>query len=142
KARSCWFPLRRGASPMNAFAPMRFRRLLLNEIDTQVRRVVPATLAAMAIGLIAYATNLQGQGGATNYFYRILFLLLLLGGGALFTSTIFSDMHDPLQRYHYLTLPGSTLERFLAKFLVSGPLYFVFALTVYVLFELIAAALS
>ena len=45
--------------------------------------------------------------------------------GFIFTGKIFSELHDPLKGYFYLTLPVSNLERLIGSWLLSSPLYII-----------------
>ena len=64
---------------------------------------------------------------------------MLIVGGLICTSTIFADLHHPLQRFHYLTLPCSNLERFLSRYLLSAPLYYLYVLVAYAILDWVAA---
>ncbi len=57
----------------------------------------------------------------------VLFGIYLLGGGLIVTGMAFQDMHHPLERYRYLMLPCSNLERFLSRYLLTGPLFLLYA---------------
>jgi hypothetical protein len=47
------------------------------------------------------------------------YIFFLLLGGFILSSLAFSDLRNPLRRYHYLTLPASTFEKFLSMWLLS-----------------------
>lgn len=127
---------------MNTFDMARFIRIFTNDLFLlKAPRVAMATLAVMGLGLLTYYTNAQEPGLADAPMSNVLFPILLLGGGLIFTSIIYGDMHHPLERFHYLTLPCSNLERFLSRYLITAPLYYVYALAVYFVFELIAKTL-
>jgi hypothetical protein len=49
--------------------------------------------------------------------YGYVFFLLL--GGFIISSLAFNDLSNPLQRYTYLTLPASSLEKFLSIWLLT-----------------------
>lgn len=44
----------------------------------------------------------------------------MLIGGFILSSLAFSDLTSTLKRYHYLTLPASTFEKFLCMWLMTG----------------------
>ena len=129
---------------MNTFYWPRFQRILTNDLLIQGRKTLMATLALMAVGLLVYLIAVDNLPPAETprRLYQILFLAALLGGGFIFTSLIFSDMHHPLERFHYLTLPCSNFERLLSRYLISGPLFYLYTLAAYTLFEVIARVLS
>lgn len=124
------------------FSWPRFRRLLANDFMQQWKRIWIATLALAGIGLVAYLTNVDPEADTRPEIYLGLFPAVLILGGLIFTSTIFADLHHPLQRFHYLTLPVSNLERFFSRYLLSGPLYCLYVVVTYVVFDWLAAAIA
>jgi hypothetical protein len=127
---------------MSDFDWRRFKRLLCNDLLQQWRKIWIATLALAGAGLIAYLTNVDPQASAKPALHLYLFSAVLIGGGVIFTSAIFADLHHPLQRYHYLTLPCSNLERFLSRYLLSAPLYYLYVLIAYAIFDWVAGWIS
>ena len=127
---------------MSYFHWPRFLRLLCNDLLHQWRKIWIATLALAGTGLIIYLTNLNPQTAGRPELYRVLFPAALIGGGLIFTSTIFADLHHSLQRVHFLTLPCSNLERFLSRYLLSAPLYYLYVLMVYAVFDRVAALIA
>ncbi|HEY0963731.1 MAG TPA: hypothetical protein VGE69_15380 [Pseudomonadales bacterium] len=121
------------------FDPRRFARVLLNDLlQLQPRRVAFASLGLAGLGLLVYLANVgtpvaQAEGSPLAL---VQFAALLLLGGSIFTSMIFNDMHHPLERYHYLMLPCSNLERFVSRYLISAPLYVLYAIVLYKVFEI------
>ena len=130
---------RAGTSRFNG---ARFLRLFVNDLQQQWKRIWISTLALCGAGLIAYLTNLEPAGAVKPALYVALFPIALLAGGLLFTSAIFADLHHPLQRFQYLTLPCSNVERFLSRYLLTGPLYYLYVLVVYTAFDWLAAAIA
>lgn len=127
---------------MSHFRSHRFLRLLCNDLLHHWRKIGIATLALAGTGLIIYLTNLDARTAGSPEFHRVLFAVALIGGGLIFTSTIFADLHHPLQRFHFLTLPCSILERFLSRYLLSAPLYYLYVLIVYAVFDRMAALIA
>jgi hypothetical protein len=127
---------------MNRFHWPRFLNLLRNDLLQQWKKIWIATLALAGLGLIAYLTNVDPGSPQKPELYAVLFPIVLIGGGLIFTSTIFADLHHPLQRFQYLTLPCSNLERFVSRYLLSAPLYFLYVLIVYAAFDWVAALLA
>lgn len=127
---------------MNTFAWPRFIRVFANDlILLKARRIAMASLALIGLGLLVYLTSVPGARPGVVEPSLYLFPILLLGGGLVFTSIIYGDMHHPLERFHYLTLPCSNLERFVSRYLITAPLYYVYALVLYFVFEQIAKLL-
>jgi hypothetical protein len=127
---------------MSRFDAPRFRRLLCNDLLLQWRKIWIATLAVFGLGLVAYLTNLNPPDVAKPELYAALFPIALIVGGLIFTSTIFADLHHPLQGFQYLTLPCSNLERFLSRYLLSAPLYYLYVLVFYAVFDWVAALIA
>lgn len=124
---------------MNYFHFPRFMRVLLNDLlQVDARRVLFASLGLIALGCLMYFMLADALEPSTTPLANVMFLILLIGGGAIFTSMIFNDMHHPLERFHYLTLPCSTLERFASRYLITAPLFVVYAIVLYLVFESIA----
>lgn len=100
--------------------------------------IIIATLATMVIMLLisAFAAS-RGEGGHPLH-TALVFPLVLLGGGILITSIIFTDMHHPQKGHFYMTLPASRLEKLLARFLLSLPGYMIYVcifFAIYVVFS-------
>jgi hypothetical protein len=133
---------------MNIFLWPRFLRLFTNDLQIQGKKVLMASAGASVIGLLIYLTvNLLLMSSADMrdaplYLYGPFFIIGLVFGGLVFTSMIFSDMHHPLEQYLYLTLPVSNFERLLSRYLISGPLFYLYFVAFYYVFELIARYVS
>jgi hypothetical protein len=127
---------------MNTFNLSRFLRLFSNDVLQQWRKLWISTLALAGIGLICYVTNVDPNAAERPAIHVVLFSAVLLAGGFILTSTIFADMHHPLQSAQYLTLPCSGLERFLGRYLLTGPVYYLYVLIAYAVFDLVAALIS
>jgi hypothetical protein len=108
---------------MSNLNPSRFRRLLANDVLRISKMVLLASAALLCVTCIVYLANFEpGRIPDDPPASVLLFGLYLLGGGLLLTSEIFRDMHHPLERYHFLMLPVSNTERFLSRYLLTGPL--------------------
>jgi hypothetical protein len=127
---------------MNGFSRARFVRVFINDLLLHARRIGIATLALLGVGLVAYLTNLEPGPNGPPRLYLGFFAAALIGGGLLLTSTIFADLHHPLRRYQALTLPCSGLERFVGRYLLTGPLFYLYVLVLSALFDRVAAALA
>ncbi|MEY4641310.1 MAG: hypothetical protein RLZZ227_1304 [Pseudomonadota bacterium] len=125
---------------MNYFQLSRFLRVLANDLLLlDSRRVLFASLGLVAIGTLIYVASVAPSAGAAlPQLANLMFLVLLIGGGSIFTSMIFNDMHHPLERFHYLTLPCSNLERFLSRYLITAPLFVAYTVVLYRIFEMFA----
>ncbi len=95
-----------------------------------------AAALILAIGVIA-ARNAHDAA-----LHAVLFPLVLVVGGVLFTSSLFTDLHDKPRAHAYLTLPVSTLERWLVRLLLSTVGVAAAAVAGYFLVSLLGAGVS
>lgn len=127
---------------MSHFDGHRLLRLLDRDLRLRWRNIWIATLAMAGMALVLYLPYLDPTNVGKSELYRLLFPIALIGSGLVFTSTMFSDLHDPLQRPYFLTFPCSNLERFLSRYLLSGPLYYLYALIVFAVIDVAAGLLA
>lgn len=52
-----------------------------------------------------------------------MFPMVVFWGGLIFTSVIFYEFNDKTGTHHYLSLPASTFEKFLSKWLITAVLF-------------------
>jgi hypothetical protein len=62
----------------------------------------------------------------------------LIVGGFILSSLAFSDLTNSLKRQHYLTLPASTLEKFLSMWLLTSVGWIVLLTIVYTVYAFVA----
>jgi hypothetical protein len=111
---------------MSNFSFPRFRRLLLNDVLRLARPVFLTALVLLAGTVVIYVSNIEpGRVPLDPPLGTVFFGIYLIGMGLLLTSLIFRDMHHPLERYQYLMLPASNLERYASRYLLTGPLFVV-----------------
>ncbi|MFC6998178.1 hypothetical protein [Rufibacter roseus] len=72
-------------------------------------------IIALLMGFIIYAE----EGGLSVKGQAVIFALVLIGAGSIFTSTVFSDLGDKKKAIAALTLPASHLEKYLVGWLFS-----------------------
>jgi hypothetical protein len=120
----------------NKAAHLDFRRLgLLLQRDLQGGyRGVLITMAAVA-GFVVLVSALSLLGGAAGEGFRAfhvgMYTNLLFVGGFVVTSLAFREMYQNGRGYQYLTLPGSALEKFTSKLLLTSVGYALATLVVY-----------
>lgn len=104
--------------------------------------IIIATLATLVIMLMisAFAAS-RGEGGHPLH-ALLVFPLVLLGGGILITSILFTDMHHPQKGHFYMTLPASKNEKLLARFLLSLPGYILYVGLFFTIYVLISDAIN
>jgi hypothetical protein len=132
---------------MNFFSRSRFQRLFLNDLMIYGKKVLIVSAGGFVVGLLVYFLSVSGTSVSSTddgvlALYRWLFPIGLLLGGFVLTSMIFNDMHHPVERYFYLMQPVSNFERLLSRYLISGPLFYLYFVVAYFLFEVLARALS
>jgi hypothetical protein len=111
------------------FSPPRFRRVLQNDVLRIAKPLLYGTLALLGLTILNYLANFEpGKVSDDPPICLVLFSMYLAGSGLLFTASSFNDMHHPLERYHYLMLPVSNLERFLSRYLLTGPLLLLYVI--------------
>jgi hypothetical protein len=109
---------------MSNFSLPRFQRLLLNDVLRLARPVLLTALVLLAGTVVIYVSNFKpGQIPLDPPLSTVFFGIFLFSMGLLLTSLIFRDMHHPLERYQYLMLPVSNLERYASRYLLTGPLF-------------------
>lgn len=117
----------------------RFIRVFINDLYLlQGRRIAFTSLGLIAIGIMVYFLSASQPPDVPQQFAFGMFAALLGFGGLIFTSMIFNDMHHPLERFQYLMLPCSNLERFVSRYLITAPLFIVYATLLYKVFEFVA----
>ncbi|MFW6291602.1 MAG: hypothetical protein ACOC7V_04670 [Spirochaetota bacterium] len=99
-------------------SPARVATLMRHDIVTQSKSILTsfAALAGVVIALFLFAS---ASGGGSE-FHTSLFVNILVIGGFVVSSTAFSELNDPKTRIHYLMLPGSSLEKYVAKLLLTS----------------------
>jgi hypothetical protein len=111
----------------HSFSFPRFRRVLANDALRIAKPTLMSSVALFALTLIIYLSNFEpGHQVGDPPINVVLFSVYLFAGGLLLTSIAFQDMHHPLERYQYLMLPVSNLERFASRYLLTGPLLVAF----------------
>ncbi len=113
---------------MSEFSFSRFKRVIQNDALRIARPLAYGTLAVLGLTVLIYLTNFHTGEMVYQTMNPVFFGIYLLGGGLLFTSLGFQDMHHPLERYQYLMLPCSNIERFLSRYLLTGPLYLLYVI--------------
>ena len=127
---------------MNQFSSPRFLRLIQNDVLRVARPVIFGTLALLGLTVLIYLANFETGRTSDPPLYNVLFSIYLLGGGLVFTSLAFQDMHHPLERYQYLMLPCTNVERFLSRYLLTGPLLLIYIVVAFSAMDWIANLLS
>lgn len=127
---------------MIVFSWSRFQRLFLNDLQIHGKKLLMGSVGALLIGLLLYLQGVSGANGAVLTLYRSLFTTGLLVGGFVLTSMMFGDMHHPLECNLYLMQPVSNFERLLSRYLITGPLFYLYFCALYYLFEVLVSFIA
>jgi len=124
------------------FSFPRLQRALLNDALSESRPALIATLAFLGITVLVYLNGLESPGAGGIQLSQRLFAIYLLAGGLVFTSQCFNDMHHQLERYRYLLLPISNFERYLGRYLLTGPLLVLYLIVAFTAMDWVANFLT
>ena len=124
----------------NTVNPTRFTRLAINDIRVGGRSLLIALGATVGLLLVTNASSVASS--ERWYFHIVFFPLTLMLGGHIATSLCFREMHNPKRGYMYLTMPGSLLEKFAVKLLLTSIGWAILAVVVYWIFSVLAAGLT
>ena len=100
------------------FNPRRFLLLLRRDFSNGYRSVLIA-MAAVS-GFIILFSAISVMLGGSGEFHTVRFAGLLFIGGYIVSSLAFRELHQPDRSYFYCTMPGSLLEKFFSKLLVTS----------------------
>lgn len=122
----------------NIFDPRRFWLLLKEEFRLEYKRYLLG-LGVVFGGLLIiwWANGLNNivPERQVEEFHYIWFGIILIGGGAFFTSLAYTQLGTKPTRLFYLNLPASALEKFSAKWLVTAIIYPIVIWGLYLLFS-------
>lgn len=118
----------------------RFLSLLKIDVAEQRKGLIIAVSIILGIHFIIYlSSSFTGPGDDIHliFFANALFIL-----GLIATSLIFRDFHNREEAYFSLTLPGSPLEKYISRFLITTVGYVLGGLVVYFIYSTIAMGIS
>jgi len=101
----------------------RFILLLKVELLQNKRSLLIQFAAVFGLLTIFALMNANGEPSDDPEFidfHYLWFPIILLIGGILFTSKSFGELDEKTGAHHYLTLPASTLEKFISKWLITS----------------------
>ena len=126
---------------MNAFTLQPKRTWLLMRNDVSVART-PGIMLAAASGASLIIYVLTSWGGGSPAFHMTVYPIVLIVLGYILSSFAFSEVHDPRSGAYALTSPGSTLEKFVAKVLLTSVGWTIAVTLAYMATTAIGAGLS
>lgn len=127
---------------MNGFSPSRFLRVIQNDALRIARPLLYCTVVVLGLTVLVYCAVFETGNTVSPPASAVLFGMYLMGGGLILTGMAFQDMHHPLERYRYLMLPCSNLERFLSRYLLTGPLFLLYATLTFAAIDWVANLLT
>jgi hypothetical protein len=113
----------------------RLKRAMLNDLLPVAKPASLVLLIQLVVTALLYLGYDREAGGEEIPISQSIFAGHLMIVGLVATSMSFRDMHHPLERYRYLMLPISNLERYLGRYLLTGPLFVVFMLVAFTLMD-------
>jgi hypothetical protein len=120
---------------MNDFSLWRFGRVIQNDALRIARPVLYATVALFGVTVLSYLGTFQRALPDEQALSFRMFGIYLNLAGLLLTGVAFQDLHHRLDRYRYLMLPVSSLERLLSRYLLTGPLFVLYATLAFAAFD-------
>ena len=124
----------------NTFSVARAWYALRADLTQHSRAVLTGVGASAALILVINVITARGAHGGGMHVG--LFPAVMGIGGILFTSSLFTDLHDKARAHGYLTLPVSTLERWAVRLLLSTIAVAAAAMAGYFLVTLLGAGVS
>ncbi|MBA7631926.1 hypothetical protein ES703_39463 [subsurface metagenome] len=100
------------------FSLRRFVLLLKRDFSSGYRSVLIAMAAVAGFAILVSVLSMLRR--SNGEFHLSLYTNLLFIGGFIVTSLAFKELHQNERSYFYLTLPGSRLEKFASKLLVTS----------------------
>ncbi|MBD3391978.1 MAG: hypothetical protein GF410_08155 [Chitinivibrionales bacterium] len=118
----------------------RLALLMRNDILSQSRPILLTAGAAFSFLFVAWGISLFT--GHSHDFYPFFFGATVLMGGIVLTSLSFSELHHGLKGIAYLTLPGSLVEKYISKLVLTSVGFAGATVVFFYLFSLVAALIA
>lgn len=106
----------------NTFDFNRFSLLLRKELWSGNKKPLIVGTAIFGFLILFALLQIYTFGGYEGMNWTMFPVVIFLGG-LTFTSVIFYEFNDKTGTHHYLSLPASTLEKFLSKWLITAVLF-------------------
>lgn len=111
-----------------------------NDVRANLRSLL--TGIAAAAGVLVVIDILSLTFGAELSGRDATFGAILAIGGYIVTSLSFLDLHDAKRASHYLTLPGSTLEKYVSRLLLTTAGWTLLAMVFYMVTTVVSAGIG
>lgn len=103
----------------NTFDFNRFSLLLKKELWSGNQKPLIVGSSIFGFLIIIALSQIYWTGGYEGMNW-MMFPTVIFWGGLIFTSVIFYEFNDKTGTHHYLSLPASTFEKFLSKWLITA----------------------
>jgi hypothetical protein len=102
----------------------------------------PAILIAAGSGVAFILYVLTSIGGGSNTFHLVVYPIMLVLFGYIVSSFAFQEIHDSRAGVYELTSPGSILEKYVAKILLTSIGWAIAVTIAYILTTVLGAGVS
>jgi len=129
---------------IKAFDLSRVGLLIKKEIFYQ-RRAPWIIIAAVFIFLLLFNLLMAADSEHVNdlpHNQVIFYVITLLTLGTVYTASSFNELNNKSSAHHYLSIPASSLEKLISKWLVTGIMYVIAFNIFYIVFWLISDVLT
>lgn len=103
-----------------SFSLNRVRYLLMRDVLVDLRLTLNALLVILGILTLFFCFHLFDPISDMRYFHEPAYLVLMFAGGTLFISSIFSELSTVERRHVYLSIPATSFEKFLSKWVIAS----------------------
>lgn len=111
----------------------RFTLLLKKELWSGIKK--PLIVVGATFGFILlFAFFMIYTGDGYEHLNFNMFPMVLLIGGFVFTSVSYYEFNDKTGTHHYLSLPASTFEKFVSKWLITAIVFPIVAVLLFLLY--------
>jgi len=121
-------------------SPRRIGLLMRHDLAAQKKSLITGMLVIAGITFGVFLVT-SASGGPREVLTN-MFANILLIGGYVTASMAFSELQEQKTGIHYMMLPGSTLEKFVAKLLLTSIGWTVAVVVVFALATVLGAAVS
>ena len=131
-------------NPIKSFDIRRIGLLLKKEVFYQ-RRAPWIIVGALFIFLLVIHLLMASEDPGPHDLpanHNIFYALTVITLGTIFTSSAFNELNNKSSAHHYLSIPASTFEKLISKWLVTGILFVIAFNVFYFLYALLSNVLT
>lgn len=114
------------------FSLTRVLSLLKREciLNGKVFLLLAVAVSALCAFIMFITTEEYCNGSHFIDITDILYISIILLGSTLFSNSIFTEFRQPTKRISYLSLPSSTFEKWLSKWILAFPVYLIISILI------------